>query len=100
MEAIQVVFEELRKKGKFIPFLCRFADDIGRSGVCFLTPGNLEWLDKNKSRCLVMWRRPEEWGKLMYQWVSPEAHIRFLSPNMDPLRQYLIFMISALVELS
>ncbi|XP_061787765.1 vacuolar protein-sorting-associated protein 25 [Nerophis lumbriciformis] len=45
-EAIQVVFEELRKKG------------------------NLEWLDKNKSRCLVMWRRPEEWGKIMYQWVS------------------------------
>ncbi|PWA21548.1 hypothetical protein CCH79_00003287, partial [Gambusia affinis] len=31
---------------------------------------NLEWLDKNKSRCLVMWRRPEEWGKLIYQWVS------------------------------
>uniref|UniRef100_A0A8C5BVT5 Vacuolar protein-sorting-associated protein 25 n=1 Tax=Gadus morhua TaxID=8049 RepID=A0A8C5BVT5_GADMO len=45
-EAIQVVFEELRKKG------------------------NLDWLDKNKSRCLVMWRRPEEWGKLIYQWVS------------------------------
>ncbi|KAG7253543.1 hypothetical protein CRUP_031899, partial [Coryphaenoides rupestris] len=31
---------------------------------------NLDWLDKNKSRCLVMWRRPEEWGKLIYQWVS------------------------------
>uniref|UniRef100_A0A8C2ZD09 Vacuolar protein-sorting-associated protein 25 n=1 Tax=Cyclopterus lumpus TaxID=8103 RepID=A0A8C2ZD09_CYCLU len=46
MEAIQVVFEELRKKG------------------------NLDWLDKNKSRCLVMWRRPEEWGKLIHQWVS------------------------------
>ncbi|KAM9772866.1 vacuolar protein-sorting-associated protein 25 [Syngnathus typhle] len=46
VEAIQVVFEELRKKG------------------------NLEWMDKNKSRCLVMWRRPEEWGKLMYNWVS------------------------------
>ncbi|KAJ8264608.1 hypothetical protein GJAV_G00151240 [Gymnothorax javanicus] len=46
MEAIQVVFEELRKKG------------------------NLEWIDKNKTRCLIMWRRPEEWGKLIYQWVS------------------------------
>lgn len=41
----------------------------GHSGVCFVTPGNLEWLDKSKSRCLVMWRRPEEWAKLMYQWV-------------------------------
>ncbi|XP_034050175.1 vacuolar protein-sorting-associated protein 25 isoform X1 [Thalassophryne amazonica] len=51
VEAIQVVFEELRKKG------------------------NLEWLDKNKSRCLVMWRRPEEWGKLIYQWVSKNGMV-------------------------
>ncbi|XP_078501486.1 vacuolar protein-sorting-associated protein 25 [Lissotriton helveticus] len=46
MESIQVVLEELRKKG------------------------NLEWLDKTKSSFLIMWRRPEEWGKLIYQWVS------------------------------
>ncbi|XP_066484130.1 vacuolar protein-sorting-associated protein 25 [Tiliqua scincoides] len=46
LESILVVLEELRKKG------------------------NLEWLDKNKSSFLVMWRRPEEWGKLIYQWVS------------------------------
>ncbi|POI28813.1 hypothetical protein CIB84_007438 [Bambusicola thoracicus] len=45
-EAIQVVLEELRKNG------------------------NLEWLDKNKTSFLIMWRRPEEWGKLIYQWVS------------------------------
>uniref|UniRef100_A0AAQ4P142 Vacuolar protein-sorting-associated protein 25 n=1 Tax=Gasterosteus aculeatus aculeatus TaxID=481459 RepID=A0AAQ4P142_GASAC len=50
IEAIQVVFEELRKKGEFS-----------------------SWLDKNKSRCLVMWRRPEEWGKLIHQWVSRGA---------------------------
>ncbi|KAK2111878.1 Vacuolar protein-sorting-associated protein 25 [Saguinus oedipus] len=31
---------------------------------------NLEWLDKSKSSFLIMWRRPEEWGKLIYQWVS------------------------------
>lgn len=37
-------------------------------GICFA--GNLEWLDKNKSSFLIMWRRPEEWGKLIYQWVS------------------------------
>ncbi|KAF6098102.1 vacuolar protein sorting 25-like protein [Phyllostomus discolor] len=45
VESIQIVLEELRKKG------------------------NLEWLDKNKSSFLIMWRRPEEWGKLIYQWV-------------------------------
>uniref|UniRef100_A0A8D0BM05 Vacuolar protein-sorting-associated protein 25 n=1 Tax=Salvator merianae TaxID=96440 RepID=A0A8D0BM05_SALMN len=46
LESILVVLEELRKKG------------------------NLEWLDKNKSSFLIMWRHPEEWGKLIYQWVS------------------------------
>ncbi|XP_077112898.1 vacuolar protein-sorting-associated protein 25 [Ranitomeya variabilis] len=47
LESVQVVLEELRKKG------------------------NLEWLDKNKTRFLIMWRRPDEWGKVIYQW-SPE----------------------------
>ncbi|XP_052575747.1 vacuolar protein-sorting-associated protein 25-like [Peromyscus californicus insignis] len=46
VESIQIVLEELRKKG------------------------NLEWLDKNESSFLIMWQRPEEWGKLIYQWVS------------------------------
>ncbi|XP_043910628.1 vacuolar protein-sorting-associated protein 25 isoform X2 [Protopterus annectens] len=46
MESVQVVLEELKKKG------------------------NLEWLDKNKTSFLIMWRRPEEWGKLLYQWVT------------------------------
>ncbi|XP_008570114.1 PREDICTED: vacuolar protein-sorting-associated protein 25 isoform X1 [Galeopterus variegatus] len=46
VESIQIVLEELRKKG------------------------NLEWLDKNKSSFLIMWRRPEEWGKLIYQWEN------------------------------
>eukprot|EP00731_Ephydatia_muelleri_P019657 Em0012g482a len=31
--------------------------------------GNLEWQDKQKSRCLVMWRTPSEWGKLVYKWA-------------------------------
>uniref|UniRef100_A0A8C5MQ69 Vacuolar protein-sorting-associated protein 25 n=1 Tax=Leptobrachium leishanense TaxID=445787 RepID=A0A8C5MQ69_9ANUR len=46
LESVQVVLEELRKKG------------------------NLEWLDKTKARFLIMWRRPDEWGKVIYQWVS------------------------------
>ncbi|XP_031691083.1 vacuolar protein-sorting-associated protein 25 isoform X2 [Oncorhynchus kisutch] len=40
-----------------------------------LWKGNLEWLDKNKTQCLVMWRRPEEWGKLIYQWVSKNGMV-------------------------
>ncbi|KAH0511909.1 Vacuolar protein-sorting-associated protein 25 [Microtus ochrogaster] len=27
-------------------------------------------LDKNKSSFPIMWQRPEEWGKFIYQWVS------------------------------
>lgn len=46
LESVQVILEELRKKG------------------------NLEWLDKNKTRFLIMWRRPDEWGKVIYSWVS------------------------------
>lgn len=82
MEAIQVVFEQLSKKGT----ICSHSVEIKNTyltaelwihfnintfeSFCRLNSGNLEWLDKNKSRCLVMWRRPEEWGKLIYQWVS------------------------------
>ncbi|XP_018093197.2 vacuolar protein-sorting-associated protein 25-like [Xenopus laevis] len=46
LESVQVVLEELRKKV------------------------NLERIDKNKFRFLIMWRRPDEWGKVIYQWVS------------------------------
>lgn len=31
--------------------------------------GHLEWADKGKRRCRVYWRTPEEWGKLIYDWV-------------------------------
>lgn len=32
--------------------------------------GNVEWQDNQKTRCLVMWRSPSEWGTLVYKWVS------------------------------
>ena len=34
-----------------------------------LSLGNVEWQDASKTRCLIMWRSPQEWGKLIYQWV-------------------------------
>ncbi|XP_077997606.1 vacuolar protein-sorting-associated protein 25-like [Glandiceps talaboti] len=46
VDAVHIVLEELRKKG------------------------NLEWADKSRRRCLIMWRTPEEWGSLLYQWAS------------------------------
>nr|XP_009943057.1 PREDICTED: vacuolar protein-sorting-associated protein 25 [Opisthocomus hoazin] len=43
---------------------------LGCRPFSLLVLGNLEWLDKNKTSFLIMWRRPEEWGRLIYQWVS------------------------------
>lgn len=59
---------------------------------CRLISGNLEWQDKNKSRCLVMWRRPEEWAKFIYQWVSlrsekTRSKSSFLSILTEQLRE-------------
>ncbi|EGC35872.1 hypothetical protein DICPUDRAFT_32729 [Dictyostelium purpureum] len=32
--------------------------------------GYAEWIDKEKNRVLIMWRKPEEWASLIYKWVS------------------------------
>lgn len=35
--------------------------------------GHVEWQDPRKKSCLIMWRTPEEWGKLVYDWVWARA---------------------------
>ncbi|CAG0893170.1 unnamed protein product [Darwinula stevensoni] len=35
--------------------------------------GNIEWIDKQKRRCYVYWKTPEEWGKLIYKWVQDKG---------------------------
>lgn len=30
----------------------------------------IEWCDKLRKRCFVFWRTPEEWGALIYRYVS------------------------------
>nr|XP_022320981.1 vacuolar protein-sorting-associated protein 25-like [Crassostrea virginica] len=36
--------------------------------------GHIEWKDpKTKKQGLLMWRTPEEWGKLIYSWVSSKS---------------------------
>ncbi|KAG9469518.1 hypothetical protein GDO78_020321 [Eleutherodactylus coqui] len=50
-------------------FSCNVIHDL-QDYCMFYVVGNLEWLDKNKTRFLIMWRRPDEWGKVLYQWVS------------------------------
>jgi len=32
--------------------------------------GNVEWLDKQRKRCYIYWRTPEEWGKKIYAYIN------------------------------
>ena len=37
--------------------------------------GNIEWEDKKKQRCFVMWRTPDEWAALIFKWVKIQSSI-------------------------
>lgn len=37
--------------------------------------GHVEWTDKSRRQCLLMWRTPSEWGKLIYKWASDNGMI-------------------------
>ncbi|KAH9498348.1 Vacuolar protein-sorting-associated protein 25 [Bulinus truncatus] len=49
LEAIYAVLDELKRRG------------------------NLEWKDKNRKSCTLIWRTPAEWGKIIYNWISSRA---------------------------
>ncbi|XP_041374634.1 vacuolar protein-sorting-associated protein 25-like [Gigantopelta aegis] len=48
-DEVYIILEELRKRG------------------------HIEWQDKTKKQCLVMWRTPEQWGKQIYKWISDNS---------------------------
>ena len=52
---------------------------VACSSSVLLTAGHIEWQDKLRKQCLVMWRTPEEWGKLIYSWVRQfhTLHLHF-----------------------
>lgn len=36
--------------------------------------GNLEWKDpRMKTECLIMWRSPAEWGKIVYKYITENS---------------------------
>eukprot|EP00128_Syssomonas_multiformis_P006349 Colp12_sorted_trinity150504_noHs@21299 len=37
--------------------------------------GHVEWQAKDRSRCLVMWRSPQEWAALIYQWAVDSGNV-------------------------
>ena len=47
----------------------------------FYATGHVEWTDATRKRCLVMWRTPAEWGKLIYSWVSASDQTLNMRPS-------------------
>lgn len=47
-------------------------DDIRYFLSQLVTRGDAQW-DPDRKRCLVFWRRPSEWGEIIYQWVDKTA---------------------------
>ena len=39
-------------------------------GHCRLLAGKATWLDKDKSRCLILWRTISEWSDYIQAWVQ------------------------------
>lgn len=38
--------------------------------------GNLEWIDKKtKRQARIIWRTPEQWGNLIYEWAVKTGHL-------------------------
>lgn len=48
------------------------SDDIVYFLSQLVARGEGEW-DANKTSCLVYWRKPREWGELIFQWVQKTA---------------------------
>ena len=38
--------------------------------------GSLEWIDKNRKRCYIYWRTPEEWGEQIYSWAKANGMLQ------------------------
>lgn len=46
---------------------------LRKGGVPFMVcgnPGKAEWMDKGHRRCLILWRRIQDWAELLLSFVS------------------------------
>ncbi len=53
--------------------LPRFCFVLRKGGVLFMVcgnPGKAEWMDKGHRRCLILWRRIQDWAELLLSFVS------------------------------
>ena len=65
-------FLNIKKKIFFNFLFSGRLDDIGiRSVFDYLEQlKHIEWCDKQKTRCNIYWRRPEEWAIQIYEWAN------------------------------
>ena len=62
-----IILAKLAERGA-LSFAAPFIGYVRRFTIV-LYAGNVEWQDASKTRCLVMWRSPQEWGRQIFQWV-------------------------------
>lgn len=41
----------------------------------FCNSGHGEWQDENRTRCRILWRKPEQLATDIYQWAETNAYI-------------------------
>ncbi|KND00458.1 ESCRT-II subunit protein VPS25 [Spizellomyces punctatus DAOM BR117] len=52
----------------------RLRRSLNREGIqtiidALVNQGHAEWESSAKERCIVLWRKPEEWASLIYKWA-------------------------------
>lgn len=43
-----------------------------------------EWLDKDRNRLVLWWRKPEDWALIIYKWVRSCRHVTFNKEHRPP----------------
>ena len=75
-EAIRAVLDELLAHGRECLSPASFALNPTR--------GSAEWANKEKTKMLLLWKKPEEWALIIEKWVRSPAYVR--SPSTSPDR--------------
>jgi hypothetical protein len=56
-----------------VSFFFKVCSALRKGGVLFMVcgnPGKAEWMDKGHRRCLILWRRIQDWAELLLSFVS------------------------------
>ena len=77
-EGVSLVLKTLESRGELhvtvkwrlhVQYTKSYTSNNTHHHLSCMCKGNVEWQNTEKTRCLVMWRSPREWGELIYRWV-------------------------------